>query len=190
MLIFWGLRAAGNKGNERHCMSLHLTLSSIGTLVTSSWLSSGTGTLATESPFSAANIKGLFWASRPAIFCFSRFFWQEKARFHLCVIIYNASKMLECFFNLQNLQLSGQGMQMITISIVNSNTTSILPVTPQRPAPTWAQNFNFKAAIPVCNSVYVPLKDIQIQSWAFSCKHDAERRTHKASPWCIKVALP
>lgn len=117
-------------------MSLHLTLSSIGTLATSSWLSSGTGTLATESPFSAANIKGLFWASRPAIFCFSRFFWQEKARFHLCVIIYNASKMLECFFNLQNLQLSGQGMQMITISIINSNTTSILPVIPQRPAPT------------------------------------------------------
>lgn len=171
-------------------MSLHLTLSSIGTLATSSWLSSGTGTLATESPFSAANIKGLFWASRPAIFCFSRFFWQEKARFHLCVIIYNASKMLECFFNLQNLQLSGQGMQMITISIVNSNTTSILPVIPQRPAPTWAQNFNFKEAIPAHNTVYKPAKDIQIQSRAFFCKYYSERRTHKASPCYVKAALP
>lgn len=167
-------------------MRLHLTLSSIGTLATSSWLSSGTGTLATDSPFSAANIKGLFWASRPAIFCFSRFFWQEKARFHLCVIIYNASKMLECFFNLQNLQLSGQGMQMITISIVNSNTTSILPVIPQRPAPTWAQNFNFKEAIPACNTVYMP----QIQSQAFSCRHYSECRMQKASPCYVKVALP
>lgn len=83
-----------------------LTRSSIGTLTASSWLSSGTGTRATERPLSAANIKGLFWASRPAIFCFSRYFWQEKACFHLGVIRNNASRMLECLFNLpQNLQL-------------------------------------------------------------------------------------
>lgn len=94
--------------NSVHCFENPiLTRSSIGTLATSSWLSSGTGTRATERPLSAANIKGLFWASRPAIFCFSRYFWQEKARFHLGVIRNNASRMLECLFNLPKyLQLS------------------------------------------------------------------------------------
>lgn len=60
-----------------------LTLSSTGTITVSFCLSSGKGILETDSPFSAANIKGLFWVSKAAISCFCKFFWQEKTCFHL-----------------------------------------------------------------------------------------------------------
>lgn len=65
-----------------------LTLSSIGTRDPRPLQSSRPGTRPTESPLSVVSINGRFCTSRPANFCFSRFWgggggWQEKAGFHV-----------------------------------------------------------------------------------------------------------
>lgn len=76
------LPESGSREKRSHLTSPELTLSSMGTRVASWWPSSRPDTRATESPFSAANISGLFCACGPVIFCFSRFFRQEKTRSH------------------------------------------------------------------------------------------------------------
>lgn len=100
-----------------------LTLSSIGTRGPRPRQSSRPGTRPTETPLSVVSISGRFCTSRPANFCFSRFWGegQEKAGFHV-----GTARGLWCVF-VSRRQDHSQRSTLLSEEVAGSHPAALLP---------------------------------------------------------------